>query len=259
MNYSVLQNFTPECLKLDPFPYIHIPQVLPWDLYEILEAEYPEQYVTKGVDHGFGTARYQQHDFDYKKIVSKTWRKFIDYNTGINFKNELITIFKEAIQLHYSTTHGWPEDLYTKYINADVTPRMQNKKGAIKMEMQFVCNAIDKVQIRKPHVDQSRELFACLFYFKKPEDKGTDGGLNVYRSLASNQWRKETGRNAVAEDIKAVDHIPYARNTLVCFLNTINSLHGVTPRENPKTIRRYINIDGHVDEKLFKFSAQAKE
>ena len=122
------------------------------------------------------------------------------------------------------------------------------------MEMQFVCNAIDKVQIRKPHVDQSKELFACLFYFKKPEDTGSDGGLNIYRSIDSNQWGK--GRNAVVDDIKVLDHIPYARNTLVCFLNTINSLHGVTPRENPKTIRRYVNIDGHVDEKLFKFSAK---
>lgn len=251
--YSVLQNFTPDCLKLDPFPYIHIPQVLPWDLYEQLEAEYPEQFVTGGTEHGFGTARYQQHDFDYEKVVSTTWRDFVEYNTSIDFKNELITVFREAIQLHYTTAHGWPEDLYTKYINSDVTQRMVPKKGAIKMEMQFVCNAIDQVHIRKPHVDQARELFACLFYFKKPEDKGSDGGLNVYRSLEGDEWRKVDGRVANREDIEVVDHIPYARNTLACFLNTKNSLHGVDPRENPNTIRRYINIDGHVSEKLFKF------
>jgi len=46
--YSVLQNFKNENLKLDPFPYIYIPEVLPWDLYEKLEAEYPEEYVTGG-------------------------------------------------------------------------------------------------------------------------------------------------------------------------------------------------------------------
>ena len=61
---SVLQNFKPENLKTDPFPYIYIPEVLPWDLYEKLEAEYPEQHLTKGQTHGFGTMRYQQHEFD---------------------------------------------------------------------------------------------------------------------------------------------------------------------------------------------------
>ena len=251
--YSVLQNFTPECLKLDPFPYIHIPQVLPWPLYEKLEAEYPEQHVTGGTDTGFGTARYRQHEFDYVNVVSDTWREFIAYNTSRDFKDELIRAFRTAIVEHYNTNKGWKEDLYTKYTRADVSPRMEPKKGSIRMEMQFVCNAIDNIQIRTPHVDQSKELFACLFYFKKPEDEGTDGGLNVYRNTAGKQWRRVTGREAVAEDIDAVDHISYARNTMACFLNTVNSLHGVTPRANPKTIRRYINIDGHVEEKLFRF------
>ena len=91
---------------------------------------------------------------------------------------------------------------------------MEYKKGAIKMEMQFVCNAIDKVQIRKPHVDQSKELFACLFYFKKPEDTGSDGGLNIYRSIDSNQWGK--GRNAVVDDIKVVD-IPICKKYTCMF------------------------------------------
>ena len=40
---------------------------------------------------------------------------------------------------------------------------------------------------------------------------------------------------------------------MACFLNSVNSLHGVTPRENPTHHRRYVNIDGHVVEKLFKF------
>jgi hypothetical protein len=251
--YSVLQNFKPTNLKLDPFPYIHIPEVLPWDLYERLEKEYPEEHVTGGTTTGFGTARYRQHEFDYANVVSDTWREFINYNTSKMFKDELIRAFRTGIVEHYNTTKGFAEDLYTKYIRADVSPRMFPKKGTIRMEMQFVANAIDNVSIRTPHVDQSKELFACLFYFKKPEDEGTDGGLNVFRNTAGKQWRRVTGREAVDEDIEVVDHIPYKRNTMACFLNTVNSLHGVTPRTDPKTIRRYINIDGHVEEKLFKF------
>ena len=66
---SVLQNFKPEHLKMEPFPYIHIPEVLPWDLYERLEREYPEEHCTQRQTMGFGTIRYKQHEFDYENGV----------------------------------------------------------------------------------------------------------------------------------------------------------------------------------------------
>ena len=69
---SVLQNFKPEHLKMEPFPYIHIPEVLPWDLYERLEREYPEEHCTQRQTMGFGTIRYKQHEFDYENVVSNS-------------------------------------------------------------------------------------------------------------------------------------------------------------------------------------------
>mgnify|MGYP001487720898 FL=1 len=249
---SVLQNFKPENLKTNPFPYIYIPEVLPWDLYERLEAEYPEQHCTKGETHGFGTMRYMQHEFDYENVVTPLWRDFAAYHTSKEYKDELIRAFRVPMTDLYPKGR-FAEDLYTKYIRSDVSPRRAPVGSTVRMELQFVMNAIDHKHIRTPHVDQSKELFACLFYFKKPEDKGEDGGLNIYRNTAGKQWRRVTGREAVPEDIKAVDHIPYKRNTMVCFLNSVDSLHGVTPRDNPTHTRRYVNIDGHIVEKLFTF------
>ena len=249
---SVLQNFKPENLKTNPFPYIYIPEVLPWDLYERLEAEYPEQHCTKGETHGFGTMRYMQHEFDYENVVTPLWRDFAAYHTSKEYKDELIRAFRVPMTDLYPKGR-FAEDLYTKYIRSDVSPRRAPVGSTVRMELQFVMNAIDHKHIRTPHVDQSKELFACLFYFKKPEDKGEDGGLNIYRNTAGKQWRRVTGREAVPEDIKAVDHIPYKRNTMVCFLNSVDSLHGVTPRNNPSHIRCYVNIDGHIVEKLFAF------
>ena len=249
---SVLQNFKPEHLKMDPFPYIHIPEVLPWDLYERLEKEYPEEHCTAKQTMGFGTIRYKQHEFDYENVVTPLWRDFAAYHTSKEYKDELIRAFRVPMTDLYPKGR-FAEDLYTKYIRSDVSPRRAPVGSTVRMELQFVMNAIDHKHIRTPHVDQSKELFACLFYFKKPEDKGEDGGLNIYRNTAGKQWRRVTGREAVPEDIKAVDHIPYKRNTMVCFLNSVDSLHGVTPRNNPSHIRRYVNIDGHIVEKLFAF------
>ena len=249
---SVLQNFKPENLKTDPFPYIYIPEVLPWDLYDRLEAEYPEQHCTKGQTTGFGTMRYMQHEFDYENVVTPLWRDFAAYHTSKEYKDELIRAFREPMTKLYPKGR-FNEDLYTKYIRSDVSPRRAPVGSTVRMELQFVMNAIDHKHIRTPHVDQSKELFACLFYFKKPEDKGEDGGLNIYRNTAGKQWRRVTGREALPEDIEVVDHVPYKRNTMVCFLNSVDSLHGVTPRNNPSHIRRYVNIDGHIVEKLFAF------
>ena len=252
MNLSVLQNFNPDLhLKTDPFPYIHIPEVLPWDLYERLEAEYPEQHITKMQEGGFGTARYCQHEFDYNH-VTPLWRDFAAYHSSKQYKDEVVRAFRKPMTDLYPKGR-FAEDLYTKYIRSDVSPRRNPVGATVRMEMQFVVNAKDHIQIRTPHVDQSKELFACLFYFKNPQDTKEDGGLNIYRNTAGKQWRRVTGREAVPEDIKAVDHIPYKRNTMVCFLNSVDSLHGVTPRNNPSHIRRYVNIDGHIVEKLFAF------
>ena len=162
MNLSVLQNFNPDLhLKTDPFPYIHIPEVLPWDLYERLEAEYPEQHITKMQEGGFGTARYCQHEFDYNH-VTPLWRDFAAYHSSKQYKDEVVRAFRKPMTDLYPKGR-FAEDLYTKYIRSDVSPRRNPVGATVRMEMQFVVNAKDHIQIRTPHVDQSKELFACLF------------------------------------------------------------------------------------------------
>ena len=177
---SVLQNFKPEHLKMEPFPYIHIPEVLPWDLYERLEREYPEEHCTQRQTMGFGTIRYKQHEFDYENVVTPLWRDFAAYHTSKDFKDNLLRAFRQGITKLYPKgsleLRHFPEDLYTKYIRADVSQRKSPVGTSVRMEMQFVMNAIDQKQIRTPHVDQAKELFAC-FYFrikKRPDTRPPD-------------------------------------------------------------------------------------
>ena len=82
------------------------------------------------------------------KCCRDTWREFIAYNTSRDFKDELIRAFRTLVE-HYNTNKGWKED-HTKYTRADVSPRMESRKVPIRMEMQFVCNAIDNIPIRTP-------------------------------------------------------------------------------------------------------------
>jgi hypothetical protein len=120
----------------------------------------------------------------------------------------------------------------------------------MQMEIQFVLNGMQEETVRTAHLDNGRELWAGLFYMRKPEDSSTGGDLQIFKTV------KEPTFHGVREvdmsTVEAVETVPYQANTLVLFLNTRHSLHGVTPRLGAPCVRRYINMTAHADRKLFK-------
>jgi len=242
MIFNILQNFKKENLFLEPFPYFYIENVFPNDVYNLLAQDYPE-YILNGQTENFNDFRYYEKDFDYSKL-SNNWESFIKYHTSKEFKDNIVDIFSEAIKKYYP-------NYLKKYLTCDVSPRHDATSNTVRLEIQFVMNAVNAKSIRTPHVDAGRELFACLFYMKKPEDDSTGGDLIVYKK-SNKDFKFDSGRIAPIADIEEVNRIPYKENSMIVFLNTPDSIHGVSPRINASTIRRYVNIDAHVEEKLFK-------
>jgi len=240
MNLSVLQNFQPSDFYEYPFPYIHIRNALPNDLYRQLAEEYPERALDKS--QSYSDFRYYQSNFT-PDLITPLWQKFIDFHTSKDYKDQLIKILDPGMRQYY------PE-ITDKYLNSDVCLRHESQPNALKLEIQFVMNSPDAKKIRTPHIDQARELFACLFYMRKEEDKSNGGDLILYEKSSEN-FEFLNKRKAPTDKIKQAAIVKYEPNTLVAFLNTKNSIHGVTSRVNASDIRRYVNIDGHVDEKLF--------
>lgn len=242
INLSTLQNFKPENLYLDPFPYIYIENALPQDLYDRLASEYPEK-ILNGATSGFKDFRYYQHDFS-DEYITPLWKEFVNFHTSKAYKDQVIRAIEPGMRKYY------PE-ITDKYLNIDVSLRHGGKaKTTAAMEVQFVMNSADTEKIRTPHLDQARELFACLFYMKKPEDTSEGGDLVVYKKLGDN-FKFIEGRIAPIDRIEEVNRVKYKANSLIIFLNTADSIHGVSPRLNPTIFRRYVNIDCHIAEKLF--------
>jgi hypothetical protein len=241
-NLSVLQNFTPDCLRLEPYPYIVIENALPQDIYEQLSNQYPES-ILNGQTRGFKDFRYYQSQFSADH-VSPLWQEFVDYHTSKSYKTEVIKALEPGMRIRYP-------DITDKYLGIDVSLRHAGKaRTTAAMEVQFVMNSADTSSIRTPHLDQGRELFACLFYMKKPEDVGIGGDLVIYEKTTKD-FQFISGRLAPPDKIKPVESVPYRANTLVIFLNSGDSIHGVSPRQDANVMRRYVNIDCHVAEKLF--------
>ena len=111
--------------------------------------------------------------------------------------------------------------------------------------------------VRGPHVDKPNKLFAGLWYLRPPEDTDTVGGeLLIYR------WRAGRARFDGAEleprDVEVVAQVPYAGNTFVLFLNSLDALHGVTPRQPTPRTRWFLNLVGEVGVPLFDLKARQR-
>jgi hypothetical protein len=241
MNLDVTQTITKDDLIMDPCPYFCIRDALPWNIYNRLEDEYPEAHMMQDKKTQFQARRYRQHEF-VEGTVSLLWQDFATYHTSQEYKDRVLDLFEPALEKYYS-------EFAVELHRAPVTPRHSGKAG-IQMEMQFVLNGMQEETVRTVHLDNSRELFAGLLYMRKPEDTSTGGDIQIFRSKMSNP--EFTGIREVNPDhVEWSGTVPYQANTMILFLNTVDTLHGVTPRVGANCFRRYINIDAHQDRKLF--------
>lgn len=247
MNLDVTQNITQADLILDPCPYFWIKDALPWSLYDQLVAQYPEQHMMQDGKTHFQARRYRQHEFQ-PGTITPLWQDFVDYHNSREYKNRVLDLFAPAIERYYPAYQS-------AWKGADVMPRHQgpgvSQPDAIALEVQFVLNGQQETTVRTTHLDNSRELFAGLLYMRRPEDTSTGGDIQVFRKTVE---RPEfTGIREVRPDHVAVaGAVPYRANHMILFLNTQDTLHGVTPRIGANCVRRYINIDAHQSHKLFR-------
>lgn len=244
MTLDVTQRIDKHSLILDPCPFFSVPDALPWDLYQNLVDQYPEDHMTKDGKTHFQARRYRQHEFQ-PGTITPLWAEFIAYHNSVEFKNRVLELFEPALDRYY-------KDYKSLWQQATVVPRHSTPShaiAAVAMEVQFVLNGQQEQTVRTVHLDNSRELFAALLYMRKPQDHSQGGDIQIYKKLVD---RPQFDRREVNPDqVTAVATVPYQANHMILFLNTVDSLHGVTPRIGANCVRRYINIDAHQDYKLF--------
>lgn len=242
MNLDVTQTITQDDLIMDPCPYYYIKNALPWVIYNQLVNEYPEDYMSDEKIH-FQARRYCQHEFE-PSTISPLWKEFIEYHNSIEYKNRVLDLFGPALEKYY------PE-LAQGFRDSPVSPRHSGIPGTVQMELQFVLNGQQEETVRTIHLDNARELFAGLLYMRKPDDLSLGGDIQMFRKLVDRPEFYPGTREVNPLHVELAGTVPYCANTMVLFLNTIDTLHGVTPRVGANCFRRYINIDAHQKRKLF--------
>lgn len=253
---SVLQNVKKSDVQNDPFPLVVAKDALNQTVYEELYKSYPTDRLIVENDYNNAVAfenaeqntRYQisaKQIHEGKLLLPTIWQEFVEYHTSQEFLNEVLDLFGESIVHHYP-------NMSHKVLNKDYRAGVRRYSDApeecdLALDCQPGINtpltSISKVL--GPHLDNSVELYAGLLYFKDPQDKSFGGDLVV------NGWTipspKFYGKSRVqANHVEEIQRVSYAPNTLVMFVNTINSVHEVTMREPTTYSRKLVNIIGEV-------------
>ena len=230
--YSLLQKKL--TVQADPYPHVVIEDALPWDLYEQLEREWPEQQLLATQPHDNGICYRLKADSMLRPgLVSEAWRKFTEYHTSVKFYNEVKNVFKDYIT-----------DLPN--VENSLSPRGWDKgNDMIGTDCQTVMHSPIDFSSRTPHIDNPREIYAGLLYMPYPKDDSTGGEFQIHRAVGEiKRVNKNGGREVeVKNQGSIVKSVPYKRNTFVIFCNNSSaSVHSVSKRENATLHRRSVNV-----------------
>jgi hypothetical protein len=96
--------------------------------------------------------------------------------------------------------------------------------------------------VRGPHVDNPIEVFAAMLYMAPKDTRDEGGDFVVYKK---NQPVRFVGKAEVhpkfCPTLSEHARVPYKRNTMVAFINSVHAIHGVTPRLS-RDFRRLVNF-----------------
>jgi len=256
---SLLSKVKPSDVITEPFPHIVVKDALEEEVCLKLASEWPSiGTLSKGVANKEGMDLSSNKRFHYlaKETLSDTditplWKDFIELHTSSTFLNEFLYVFKEQILQvypHFEQKYGCFETLSSGLRGVDTFDSVDVLLDAL------ICVNTPVVTkptaVRSAHVDLPDKLFAGLFYMRDPQDNSTGGDLEIYKFKSG---KPQGFRSSAIPDtyIEYVKTIKYERNVLVLFINSINSLHGVTVRSLTNHYRYFVNLVGEVQKPLF--------
>ena len=227
---NLADTLTPARRAADPFPHYAIPDALPREAFEALVAAFPanEQVMQGGSAGDNRRYSWSANDTIAAAALDPTWRAFVETHVSQAFLDGVLRALADDIRASYPGIEAavgrgigeWRAGLRRRdtFATADVL-----------LDAQICINTPVVSQpssVRGPHVDKPNKLFAGLYYLRPPRD------------------------------VELAHTVPYAGNTFVLFLNSLEALHGVTPREVTPNTRYFFNLVGEVDVPLFDLRAR---
>jgi hypothetical protein len=249
--FSLLRNATSSNIETQPFPHIVINNALPHSLAQSLTASFPLSEFKLGQNNKRFDISVSQ--LDNLNSISDEWRRFIYFHSSKYFFSQILQLFKD----HLPQKNELSNIVNNKKISVGRRKVDSFESSDILMDAQISINSpvIKKSSVRKIHVDHPNKIFSGLFYLRMPKDESGGGDLQLcsWKSNYSLKQKLKFYKEGVAEKHINVDKvIKYQSNVCVLFLNSIDALHGVTPRHVTDQTRTFVNLVGEVPFDLYK-------
>ncbi|WP_075090148.1 2OG-Fe(II) oxygenase [Verrucomicrobium spinosum] len=240
-------------VHLEPFPHVIIEDVLDAQTCAALLREMPPMEVLTR-----GEAPRSNHRFSLSAAtaledprVSAVWKELMREGISQEFLQAVIQKFSSHIRRehpHFETSFGPLENL-------EVIHRRHKDRPihAVGLDVQIAVNTpalSPGTTVRGGHIDKPDKIFTGLLYLRHQEDESTGADLEFHEILPG---EVVFGRSysLPGSRVRTVRTVPYRNNTLVLFLNTPRSVHGVTARSIAAWPRYHINIVGEMREPVF--------
>ena len=256
---NLADTLTPARRAADPFPHWAVADALPREAFESLVAAFPANaQVMQGGSAG-DNRRYSwsAHDTLGAAALDPAWRAFVETHVSQAFLDGVLRALADDIRALYPCVEAAVGRPISEW-RAGLRRRDTFATADVLLDAQICINTPVVSQpssVRGPHVDKPNKLFAGLYYLRPPGDTDTRGGeLELYRYR--NRGARFDGAELSPRDVELARTVPYAGNTFVLFLNSLEALHGVTPREVTPNTRYFFNLVGEVDVPLFDLRAR---
>jgi hypothetical protein len=264
-NLSIINNFKKKDYNSYPFPYFVIDKPYNDKIYSNLEKDYNLfiSHFKKNEDYEKNNIRLQISSNDFFKsnlFKNSIWHDFISYHSSKKFFLDIIDIFYDDIYKIYPDIINLIENNKNKENFLGLREKKNNEKFFFVSDCQPGINTPVKIEstVRNSHVDNPVELIAGLFYLRLPNDNSIGGDLEIMENNNKNEikfYNKAEVYNN--NDLKVFKKINYKKNNVIFFLNTINSIHRISPREKcsiPRNLTNIIFETYYIKEKLFKIN-----
>ena len=255
---SVLGKARAADIVREPFPHLVIHEALDSDFYEKLAAEFPRDEIV--MREGKKDRGNQKHFYGAAKAladerVSVLWKDFFRHHLSDGFYGEMLELFDREIRWLYPDL----EDRLNKELKDLKTGlRRSDMSAEAMLDCQFAINTpvLEPSSVRGPHLDGAQTFYQCLLYFRDDRDDA-GGDLELYRFKEGVDLSAVTPKAIEKNLVSKAVTVPYRKNTLIAFLNSPRSLHGVSPRAATPFTRRYFNALCDLTTDLYPFSALA--
>ncbi|CAN7363839.1 hypothetical protein [Rhizobium sp. LjRoot254] len=256
-NLSILQRATAADLQLDPYPHVVIPNALPDDLYAELEASFPKpEAMGIKADRNNHRWNYASRKIRRNKNLPQVWRDFIAYHASEDFYHDIINVFYEGIHALYPERFPNRQSLEKLRVGMRKHDTFADRDVLMDAMISGNTPVTEASSVRSSHLDSGDKLFSGLFYMRPKTYDAIGGDLTISRynrDLSGKPERHGKFKGAYIEDdnLDVVRTVPYDRNLAVIFINSLDSVHGVTVREPSPHSRLFVNLVGEIDPPLY--------